>query len=188
VSEDGRIRLRPWTVRQVDVDAVRDAFSHEDVARQAYTPPVDDESARAWLTRRIEQTAKDVSLAIELDGAAVGGVRLSSISRGAGTAWIGYWLAPKARGAGLATRAVATLSQWAFDELGIHRIVLAHRVNNPSSGAVAARSGFISEGIERDSVLFDGVRFDARRWSRLSTDPVPTVELLPMSVRPPELP
>jgi [ribosomal protein S5]-alanine N-acetyltransferase len=183
VSE-GAIMLRPWTTEVTDIAAVRAAFAHGDVARQAYEPPTDDVSARAWLQRRIDQTARDVSLAIDVDGQAVGGVRLSSISPAAGTAWIGYWLAPEARGRGLATRAVASLSRWAFEELDLYRIVLAHRVNNPESGAVAERAGFVVEGIERASVVFEGNRFDARRWSLLRTDPRPRIEPLPMTVPP----
>ena len=36
-----------------------------------------------------------------------------------GTAEIGYWLRPEARGRGLMTRAVVVASRWAFDELGL---------------------------------------------------------------------
>lgn len=174
--------LRRWTTGNSDVDAVLAAFAHPDVARQAYDPPVDHVSARAWIERRLEQDSagRDASFAICVEDVPVGGVRLSSISRGSRSAWIGYWLAPEGRGRGLATRAVATTSRWAFDELDLFRIVLSHRTNNPESGAVADRAGFVSEGVERAVVVFEGERFDARRCSLLRTDPVPTVEPLPI--------
>ena len=35
---------------------------------------------------------------------------------------LGYWLAPRARGRGVTTRAVLLLSRWAFDSLPVERI------------------------------------------------------------------
>jgi len=170
--------LRPWTLD--DVAAVLDAFAHPDVARQAWSPVTDEAEARGWVMRRIEQVERDASFAIDLDGWAVGGVRLSSINPGQRTAWIGYWLAPAARGRGLASRATATLATWAFDELRIERIDLSHRLNNPASGAVARRAGFVAEGVQREKLRHDGVRYDVAAYGRLVTDPEPDLALLEM--------
>lgn len=172
--------LRTWTTERSDIEAVRAAFVRPDVARQAWSPVTNDAEARAWLQRRIEQVERDVSLAIDIGGTPVGGVRLSSIHHGQRTGWIGYWLAFEARGRGLASRATASLASWAFDELALERIDLSHRVNNPESGAVAHRAGFVLEGIQRSKLLHDGVRYDIAMHGRLAADPAPELTLLPI--------
>ncbi|MCW2923435.1 MAG: acetyltransferase [Thermoleophilia bacterium] len=164
-------RLRPW--RLDDSGAVLAAFAHADVARQAWSPVTTEAEAAEWLTRRIEDVERDASFAIDVDGRAVGGVRLSSIDRSQRTAWIGYWLAPKARGRGLASASVATLAEWAFGDLGLERIDLAHRVNNPASAAVALRAGFVAEGVQRAKLRHEGIRYDVATYGRLESDPVP---------------
>jgi RimJ/RimL family protein N-acetyltransferase len=45
-------------------------------------------------------------------------------------------------------------------------------LNNPASCAVAAGAGFLSEGIERQRLAFDGTRYDVERHARLVTDPL----------------
>lgn len=55
---------------------------------------------------------------------------------------IGYWLAPWARGRGVATSAVTLLSGWAFDHLPLTSLKLRIDEDNDASLAVAARAGF----------------------------------------------
>jgi GNAT superfamily N-acetyltransferase len=43
-----------------------------------------------------------------------------------GLAEIGYWVVPAARGRGIAPRALVAVSNWAIDELGLHRLELQH--------------------------------------------------------------
>jgi RimJ/RimL family protein N-acetyltransferase len=53
-------------------------------------------------------------------------------------------------------------------------------VNNPASGAVARRSGFVKEGTEREKFLVDGQRIDVDTYGRLGSDPSPSFDPLPM--------
>ncbi|MFE6752804.1 GNAT family N-acetyltransferase [Streptomyces sp. NPDC057684] len=48
---------------------------------------------------------------------------------------------PVARGVGVATCAVTTLSAWALPELGFHRPYSDHSTRNHASCRVAAKSG-----------------------------------------------
>ena len=89
------------------------------------------------------------NFAVAVDGRAVGNVGISNIESVHDTAWVYYWLTTSVRGSGLATRGLATLAQWALDELGLFRLELGHRVNNPASCRVAAGAGFPAEGVER---------------------------------------
>ncbi|WP_235994945.1 GNAT family N-acetyltransferase [Nonomuraea montanisoli] len=53
---------------------------------------------------------------------------------------------------------------------GLFRLELGHRVDNPASCRVAAKAGFLAEGIERGKLVYDGVRHDVERHARLATD------------------
>lgn len=91
------------------------------------------------------------------------------------TAWMSYWLAPVARGQGLASRALDTLSRSRFAD-GFHRLELGARANNPASIGVAERAGYLREGVERERLRYldeqgRAERFDVVRFARLATDP-----------------
>ncbi len=64
-------------------------------------------------------------------------INLSGERRGS----VGYWLLPRARGKGLATRAVRLVSAWALRDLGLARLALLTEPSNRLSQGVAERSG-----------------------------------------------
>jgi RimJ/RimL family protein N-acetyltransferase len=88
---------------------------------------------------------------------------------------IGYWVAPAARGRGVATRAVRRVCAWALDPqgLGLQRLELDTAATNAASNAVARRLGFTHEGTRRSAMLlsatdgFDEERVDANDWGLL---------------------
>ncbi|ERG64051.1 hypothetical protein L332_06215 [Agrococcus pavilionensis RW1] len=169
-------RLRPWDPER-DAAAVLAAFlGSPDLHRQA--PPIE---ALADARDYLEAIAAE-ALAIELDGEAVGCVMAADREPRHGTAWMSYWLAPAARGRGLASRALDALSRRLFAH-GLHRLELGARANNPASIAVAERAGYVREGVERERLRYvdaDGTatRFDVVRFARLATDPAPALEPL----------
>ena len=85
---------------------------------------------------------------------------------------VGYSVASKAHGRGVAMRELRILAAWAFDELGLGRLELRDDTANSACGCVAERAGFTREGVLRgyryvngrraDMVLFARVRGDAR--------------------------
>ena len=88
----------------------------------------------------------------------------------AGSAGIGYWLLPQARGRGLATRAVRLLSDWAFADLELARLRLFTEPENERSQRVAERCGFMRQGVllahdEIDGRMVDLVEFVRERES-----------------------
>ncbi len=103
-------------------------------------------------------------------GRLVGGVSLHAIDLLQRVAEVGCWTAPWARGRGVATHAVRLLSRWALTDLGLVRVVLEHDVDNAASGVVAARAGFVREGIRRDAVGAKGRRWTLASWSLLPAD------------------
>ncbi|MEK8106761.1 GNAT family protein [Micromonospora sp. M12] len=68
-------------------------------------------------------------------------------------------------------RAVVRLTEWAFADLGLHRVELCHAVANPASCRVADRAGYPAEGTLRESYRYgDGRRYDEHLHARLATD------------------
>lgn len=117
-----------------------------------------------------------------LGGRAVGNVGVSRIDRGNDIGWVCYWLASAARGRGLAAAALRSLARHCFDDLGLFRLELGHRVNDPASCHVALAAGFAIEGVERLKLRYGTERFDTETHARLRTDTEPAGRLLARAV------
>ncbi|MGY1653852.1 GNAT family N-acetyltransferase [Geodermatophilus sp. SYSU D01119] len=172
----GPLLLRRW--RAGDLDAVWSAF--QDPALRLWNAVAMDgtrEAAEEWLARRLDVGDRPfVPWAVTdvADGAVVGSVALHSVDLDQGDAEVGYWVAPGARGRGVAPRAVDAVLRWAFARLPVDRVELVHAAGNPASGRVAEKAGFTLEGRLRRSHRYgDGVKHDELLWARLADDDVP---------------
>lgn len=76
-----------------------------------------------------------------------------SIERSDRSGELGYWVAPEARGRGVASRGARLLLRHAFDHLEIHAVRLQAAVDNAGSNAVARRLGFRPVGVLRSSMV-----------------------------------
>jgi RimJ/RimL family protein N-acetyltransferase len=162
--------LRPWTPD--DAPVILAAAGEEMMARQ-FTAPVDSlAAAEEWIALLTARRDDDVaySFAVLHEGVPVGNVAVSSVERRHLTGWISYWTREEAQGKGLATKACVAVSEFAFSELGLFRLELAHRLDNPASCRVATGAGFAVEGVERARLLYDGIRYDTETHARLATD------------------
>jgi RimJ/RimL family protein N-acetyltransferase len=174
----GPVVLRPW--RQDDLDAAWAALQDRDTRRWNGDGGASRQDAAALIRRRSDWSGgRHASWAVaEPDGTFLGSVSLHSIDAEEGTAEIGYWIAPDARGRGLAAIAVDAACRWAFAAVPLARIALVHDVANVASARVAERAGFRREGILRSSArAVDGERVDEVLWARLDSDPVPPLPI-----------
>jgi RimJ/RimL family protein N-acetyltransferase len=105
-------------------------------------------------------------------GTLLGSVALYDVDRVQRDAELTYWVAPHARGRGVAVGAVQAALRWAFADLGLRRVQLFHAVENVASRRVAEKAGFTLEGRLRSSHRYgDGLWHDELLWARLSDDP-----------------
>ena len=70
--------------------------------------------------------------------------------------FLGYHLAADKQGRGLMTEALRAAVRWAFEALGLHRIMANYMPSNERSANVLRRLGFTVEGYARDYLLLDG--------------------------------
>jgi RimJ/RimL family protein N-acetyltransferase len=169
---DEVVHLRGW--RTEDASALYAAFSDPTVQR-FYWPlvrPFTEADARAILNAEMEGHARDTELQLaavtpDAQDLLLGGVSLNTVDRDQGRAAVGYWLAPHARGRGIATRSVQLLARWAFTTFGFARLELRCAPDNVASQRVAERCGFVREGVLRSHVPFKGGRRDTLMFSLL---------------------
>jgi RimJ/RimL family protein N-acetyltransferase len=100
----------------------------------------------------------------------LGAIGLAMDRHDAGRAEVGYWVAPWARGAGVAGRALALVAPWALRTLGLARLDLYASVANPASIRVAERCGFVREGTLRKGWFRGPEREDLALLSLLPDD------------------
>jgi RimJ/RimL family protein N-acetyltransferase len=131
-----------------------------------------------WLDRYRGARPSDgrAGFAIEdADGAFLGLALAPVIDREGRQVELGYIVHPAARGRGVATGALVLLTRWAFDELGALRAQLYIDVANEPSRKVAARAGYVREGVLRSTHVKQDLRADTEVWSRLPSDPEPSI-------------
>jgi RimJ/RimL family protein N-acetyltransferase len=164
--------LRPWS--EADVPSILTGFGDATVQRFSWSQarPYTEADARSYLAEQEEARLRGEELHFALaepsdPGALLGGGSLYDINLGEGRAAVGYWLAPEARGRGIATCAVRLIARWAFEELGIARLELTCGPDNEASQRVALRCGFVREGVLRSHMPFKGARRDTVVFSLL---------------------
>jgi RimJ/RimL family protein N-acetyltransferase len=172
LSADG-VRLAPFA--EEHLDGVGAMLDDPDVLRFTRVPePVPDDFPRIWLEayeKGRRDGTREAFAAVDAEGRFLGLALAPHIDRDGREVELGYVVVPAARGRGVATRVLALLTRWAFDELGALRIALIIDVANPASERVAERCGYVREGVMRSTHLKNDVRIDAGLWSRLASDP-----------------
>jgi RimJ/RimL family protein N-acetyltransferase len=165
------VLLRPWG--EADVPGIVLAFRDPVMQRFSWrTAPYTETDARDFFAEQEQARLRGEGLSLALAAprdpdVMLGGISLSEVCLDRGCAAVGYWLAPGARGRGVATQAVRLLARWAFAELGLARLELTCGPDNEASQRVAERCGFSREGLLRSHVPFKGARRDSVIYSLL---------------------
>ncbi|MFD3516364.1 GNAT family N-acetyltransferase [Streptomyces sp. NPDC058657] len=171
VETPSGLLLRRWAVS--DAPSVLSAFADPLMRGQAAEAVDSQAAARRWIAgggERWDEGAAYAFAVVDGGGAVLGNVAVGAVDRRHSTGWVSYWTTATARGRGVASQACAALARWAFDEAGLFRLELGHRVNNPASCRVAAAAGFAVEGLQRQKLAYDGVRHDVELHARLASD------------------
>lgn len=98
----------------------------------------------------------------------VGAVGLTP--EGRDTAELGYWLARDHWGCGIASEAAAAVVAYGFDVLGFDHLTSGFFDDNPASGRVLARLGFVETGRTRRACLAVGAELPSVRMRLLARE------------------
>lgn len=162
VDEDDVPFLQRWinhpSVRKY-MSLFRTPYSHEEYVEEIYESFDTDSDGASLLICPHEWDGED------LDGpddgpTPVGSVQLYPIKDDQGWANLAYWVTPPAQGNGYATEACELLLAYAFDDLGLHRVMGNALAPNEASRRVLEGLGFVREGAQRECAFVEGEYVD----------------------------
>ncbi|MER7698385.1 GNAT family N-acetyltransferase [Streptomyces sp. NPDC096095] len=147
LASDGLL-LRPW--REDDLAALLRAYDDPAMRRWLATQVSGPDAAADWLEAQRTGWAAGTRFAFAVtgtgrEGELLGNVVLKRSARSDGRAEVGYWTTAPARGRGVASGALAALTDWAFTDFpgpvpaGLD---LLHQVDNAASCRVAEKCGY----------------------------------------------
>lgn len=148
---DGVVRLR--APRESDAHAIAEGCSDAEIARWTKVPsPYTLEDARAWIVAAELQRRNGSELHLVIvqgdEDRPVGGATLRLRADPEPHGEIGYWVAARARRAGVGARAVGLLARHGLEALGLGWIEIAVSPRNEPSRALARSAGFEPHTVE----------------------------------------
>jgi RimJ/RimL family protein N-acetyltransferase len=162
------ITIRQWKAEDLD-NLVKYANNINvwNNLRNYFPSPYTEEDGKIWLEKMAE-ASPIVNLAIDMDGACIGGIGLILNSDVyVYSAEIGYWLGEPFWNQGIATEAVRQMIEYCFYYFDIIRIYAEVFEINKASMRVLEKNGFYLEGVRRKAVYKNAVLMDDYIWVKL---------------------
>jgi ribosomal-protein-alanine N-acetyltransferase len=177
-----RLLLRPLALEDVDLlwPDIADPEISKEMAWQAHTERsqtidfVSNEIARL-------EAQKGITWAIFKDGLFCGIFSLIGLVRSHraltyNKAELAYWLSRKYQRQGIMTEAGRRVLQFAFDDLGLHKISVSHFTHNAASENLIKRLGFRYVGEQLREFQKDGVWYNHKNYELLEEEFLPTIQ------------
>jgi len=164
-----RLTLSPPTPD--DVEEIYRACQDPDIQQWTTVPSPyswDDAAGFVTFTQSGWQSGENRVWAIRLNNKLTGTIGL--VDEGAGSAELGFWIAPEARKTGYTFEAARAVCDTGFQELKLQRITWHAYTGNPGSPAIAQKLGFTYEGLSRLGAIHRGQRRDQLQAGLLATD------------------
>ena len=107
--------------------------------------------------RKAARAGTHLPFAITLDGRLVGQVSAGNVVRGSfNSCYLGYWIDRRVAGRGIATIAVALVTDHCFGAGRLHRVEANVRPENAASRRLLEKLGFREEGMHCNYLLIEG--------------------------------
>lgn len=167
-----RLRLRLFTFE--DLDTIEAASTDDHITTITTVPSnYSPDEGRAFIERQNSRLSAGAGWSLAIDdqhqSQAVGQIGLWISDMEKGRATIGYWIATPHRGNGVASEALRMLSDWAFENLRIHRLSLYVEPWNLASIRTAERAGYQREALLQSWERINGIPKDM--WSYVQVRP-----------------
>lgn len=161
--------LRPW--RLDDAESLLAYANNARIAANlgdAFPHPYTEKDAEIWLKARVQDKEPFEHFAIDVDGAAVGGIGV--ITRQGPlriAAAIGYWLGEPFWGKGIASEALALMTDYAFETFRLLRLEAKVFPWNAASARVLKKAGYRFDVRLRSAELHRGEPVDVLLYSQV---------------------
>lgn len=168
------MRLRPAAER--DIPEILIAYQDDPLLHLSLGRPRPPSGAE--LGRRCELGEEDrrsgrgltLTIAEPADDLCLGQVEVHSVDWDSRRAELSVWVAPGARGRGLARQALSLVAPWLLGDGELLRVALLTRPDNAALRAAARAAGFQEEGVLREYALEQGRRVDKLVLSLVAAD------------------
>src|SRR5665647_832628 len=168
----GDLTLRP--LAGSDADDVAEACQDPETLRWLPIPRPYTLANAEWFigtfAPALRESGAGIVFAIQSAGRLAGVVDLKHVNWAYKVAEVGYWVAPWARGRGVAAQATRALSEWAIRDHGFERVQLFAATGNAASQRVAEKAGFVREGVARNACCVPDGRADMVLFSLVPAD------------------
>ncbi|KAE9403818.1 acyl-CoA N-acyltransferase [Gymnopus androsaceus JB14] len=155
--ETDRLHLR--AVREADFEKLR-AFDNDPRAQKMRTldpvVPIGDKNFNEMLRARLSSVLLFVIIETKDSHEFVGTTQLFDLQQKNRDVMLGLGIVPEFWGRGYGTEVVRFIVDYAFEQLGLHRVTLNVFRNNPAAIRVYQKAGFVQEGIQRKVNWMDG--------------------------------
>ncbi|MEM9951349.1 MAG: GNAT family protein [Chloroflexota bacterium] len=112
-----------------------------------------------WVREQFAQS-EQIATQIYYKGEMVGSVALTIHDSVSGFAEVGYWLDEAYTGNGIITRSAHAMTNYAFNILKLHKVIIRAISDNTPSIAVAKRLGYQFQGLQIQQRLLRGTYYD----------------------------
>jgi ribosomal-protein-serine acetyltransferase len=171
---DDSIEIRQFEPR--DADAVFAVADRNRLYLREWLPWVDltqsPQDVREFILRSLAQyhSNQGPNAGIWIAGEFAGSVGCHHIDWVNRACSIGYWIDGARQGQGIVSRCCASLLDYLFDEVGLHRVVIQCGTGNTKSCAIPQRLGFTREGVLREAEWVNDRWVDLVVWSMLDSE------------------
>ncbi|MGN0229115.1 MAG: GNAT family N-acetyltransferase [Muribaculaceae bacterium] len=155
-----RIHLRSW--RESDAEALFRYASDPEVGPRAGWQPHSSVEESRLIIESVFNNATTWAIALNDTDEAIGAIGYGESCDCAlpalpGEQTVGYWVAKPYWNKGICTEALRLLVDYCFDVEGMQSLISGHFVDNPASGRVMEKCGFVATGeIAFDPTLYGG--------------------------------
>jgi len=134
--------------------------------RDRFPHPYTRKDAQTWLDIVID-SRPETNFAITVNDEAIGGIGFSlQADVGRRSAEIGYWLGEDYWGRGIASEALAAVTEYAFANFDLCRLYAHVFEWNPASTRVLEKAGYVFEGRLKKSVTKDNQTIDQLMYAK----------------------